>query len=762
MTQDTITKLEGMLRVKENAKEMYSLAEALFKSSSMTLDKEGMMVSDYYRAYYYYYFKNNVSKAMNFAKAALNAANEAKNTKYIVQSADLVGVLSLRKFEVFNALETLLLSYNVASKMQDKRGIIASTVHIGDLFFEIKDYQKAFSYYVEARDMAMRNEIERDVLFHHILFKHIVTSIMLNKIEILDSTINIAVMNFEGALQAPFLALKDILSLLKRLQYIERSIVEDIYAIFVKIDDIEDARQRARVALLISTLVERTDDTDLIIDYSDLLDTYKVDVKSITLKEEIESTKATLLGFDTESEQALGYAEILATENSLMTETIDFAIKKILSLQVAESERDNEILKNKELEQISATDELTGLYNRRTGVAKIEETLTDPSMVSYAFIMLDIDNFKQINDNFGHGVGDQTLIFLSKTLKEIFETDSIITRLGGDEFVVLLYNLPTQYDIRKSVGVYKVNLLINYLSRTTLDYLNNSTISVSCGVVLDDGDFDSLYQKSDIALYSSKAAGKGIVTVYDGGDSDELSKSTTEAKPAEENSEDVNITGKLTLEDAQKAEEARKQEIAQRAIEKKAREAKEREEARAKALAEAKAKEEELRAAAEAMRKKTEEEIEEEAETEVIGGTQQDVQEETPETKAEADNELDQLLNSFTEAAKEAEERAKEDDDEEDEDDEDAPVMHLDPKEILRRRREAILKAANMDMDSDDDDDEDEDDEEEKPNKVDPKELLRQRREAIRAKAMAASKASNVDEDDVNGEDDEPDDDDED
>ena len=748
MAQEIVEKLEGMLRVKENAKEMYNLADTLFKSASMTLDKEGMMVSDYYRAFYFYYFKNNVSKAINYAKTALSEANELKNTKYIIQAADLVGVLCLKRFEIFNALEPLLLSYNVSSKIQDKKGIIYSTLHIGDLFFALKDYQKAFQYYVDARDMAMRNNIERDVLFERILFNHILTSIMLNKIEILDSTINIAIMNFDSDMQKPFIALKEIVSLLKRLQYIERSIVEDIYAIFIKIDDIEDAQERVRVALLLSSLVEKTDDTDLIIDYTELLDTYKSEVKGIVLKEEVESIKAALLGFDTESEQALGYAEILATENSLISEALDFAIKRILSLQVAESERDNEILKNKELQHISATDELTGLYNRRTGVQKIEDALADSSKASYAFVMLDIDNFKLINDNYGHGVGDEALEFLSKTLKQIFESDSIITRLGGDEFVVLLYNLPTEYDIRKSVAVYKVNMLINYLTNSPLSFLNNETISVSCGVVIDDGNFDYLYQKSDIALYASKAAGKGKVTVFDKGDSDEEADSNV-------TDENINTTSK-TIEEAHKAEEERKALENKKMLEKKAAEERARLEAKRIAEERARKEEEERQKAIEAARVKTEEELEEEAETEVIGGGKEDSYDE--ESTSSSDDELDQLLNSFTKAVEETETETVEDEDE-DEDDE-APVMRLDPKEILRRRREAILRAANMDVD-DDEDDEDEDEEEEKPNKVDPKELLRQRREAIRAKAMASAKASNIDEDDVNGEDDEPDDEDE-
>ncbi len=763
MTQNQVERLEAMLLVKENAKEMYTLSDELFKSASMVLDKEGMMVSDYYRAYYFYYFKNNVSKAINYAKSALAEAKELKNTKYITASADLVGVLYLRKFEIYNALEPLLLSYSLASKTNDKRGIVSSTLHLGDIFFALKDYERAIKYYIDARDMAMRNGIAHDILLEEVLFKHIVTSIMLNKIEILDSTINIAIMNFAGLMQAPFIALKEIVSLLKRLQYIERSIVEDIYAIFIKIDDIENSIERARVALLLSTLVERSDDTDLIIDYIELLDTYKMEVKNINLKEEIESVKAALLGFDTDSEQALGYALILTNKNTLISDALDLAVKKILELQTAEAERDKEIIKNKELQQISEIDELTSLYNRRSGVLHIEEILNDKSKEAYAFVMLDFDNFKQINDNFGHVVGDEALQFLSSSLKSIFKEDSICARLGGDEFVILLYNLPTEFEIRKSVAVYKVNMLLDYLRNTKLEYINNDSISVSCGIALEGGNFDVLYQRSDIALYSSKAHGKGQVIVYDSTEDSEKDNSLDTSK------EEIKVTGNISLEEAHKQEEERKIEATRKLLEQKAAEEKARLEAKRKETLEAKLAEERRLREIEATRKKTEEEIEAEAETEVIGGNNDSIEEIKEEnnlddssSKQDTIDELDQLLNSFSAVVEEAEEieETSESSDEDDDEDENSPIMHLDPREILRKRREAILKAANMDMDDDEDDDEDDEEEsEEDSKKPDPKELLRKRREAIRAKAMAASKASNEDDDDIYGEDDEPDDD---
>lgn len=707
MIKDQVLELENLFHVKENAEKMYELSDKLFKDSSMAMDKEGMMISDYHRAYYYFFFKNNVSKASSYATSALDLAKDLKNNLYIIKAAELVGYLYLYKFEINSALEFLLLSFNVANKSQSKRGIVTSTLHIGDVFYVLKDYKAAYDYYSETRDMALRNDFPRDLLMQEILFKHIICSVMLNKIEVLDSSIKIAMMNFDDKMRKPFIALKSIISLLNRLKYIERSIVEDIYAIFIQVDDIFDPSKRCMVALLLSKLVEQTDDTDLIIDYVELLDTYKHELKYLFLKEEIESVKASLLGFDTDSEQTLSYAYLLADQNHLMLNAIDSLVKKVLSIHTAELERDKEMLKNEELKQLSSTDELTGLYNRRTGVEMIEKITADPSKQAYSFIMIDFDNFKQINDNYGHGIGDKTLVFISKTLKQIFESDSVIVRLGGDEFVVLLYNLPTDYIIRKSVTVYKINILLTFLASSPIEFLDGNKVSVSCGVCISEGTFDELYKKSDIALYSSKAAGKGQITVFE----DENIEIKEEDKDTS-----VKAVSNKDLNDVIKAEEERKAMAAKNIVE-------ERIEA-AKAKENEKAKEEldldDLNA----------------SETEVIG-----------EVESRDDNnesELDDLLENFK-----ADVVIKEED--KNLNVEEKVVFKLDPREILRRRREAV----SIDLD---DDDEDDDEDDEDTSKVNPKILLQQRREALRAKAKALSKVDTIDSDDVDGEDDEEDD----
>ncbi|GAA5316413.1 MAG: diguanylate cyclase [Candidatus Pelagadaptatus aseana] len=93
---------------------------------------------------------------------------------------------------------------------------------------------------------------------------------------------------------------------------------------------------------------------------------------------------------------------------------------------------------NQLLEKLASYDSLTGAYNRRQffNLAKAEFSKTVRSQQPLSIIMLDIDHFKSINDTYGHAAGDQALIDLTKTCKEICRTSDIISRFGGEEFVI--------------------------------------------------------------------------------------------------------------------------------------------------------------------------------------------------------------------------------------------------------------------------------------------------------------------------------------
>ena len=83
----------------------------------------------------------------------------------------------------------------------------------------------------------------------------------------------------------------------------------------------------------------------------------------------------------------------------------------------------------------SSRDFLTGVYNRRGGEERIGEVMQKG--VPFVFLMLDLDDFKKVNDIYGHGAGDSMLCYMGEKLKECFRKTDIIVRLGGDEFAVL-------------------------------------------------------------------------------------------------------------------------------------------------------------------------------------------------------------------------------------------------------------------------------------------------------------------------------------
>ena len=118
------------------------------------------------------------------------------------------------------------------------------------------------------------------------------------------------------------------------------------------------------------------------------------------------------------------------------------------------------------------------------------------------FIMLDIDWFKRINDEFGHPEGDRVLHDLAKCLRDIFSPIGLIGRLGGDEFAILI-DQPIDRDKLE-------NELRSFAER--IDKLNSQASSLSCSigvfVITGPSSIDDLYKKADLLLYQAKQQGR--------------------------------------------------------------------------------------------------------------------------------------------------------------------------------------------------------------------------------------------------------------
>ncbi len=167
-----------------------------------------------------------------------------------------------------------------------------------------------------------------------------------------------------------------------------------------------------------------------------------------------------------------------------------------------------------ELTKRADIDLLTGLYNKKHTEYLISKTLVNNRKedMHHTLMIIDIDNFKTINDRLGHLYGDMVIAQLADDLKSIFRSNDILGRIGGDEFFVLLKNCYEQ----KSV-IEKAEQVCKAFRKVFSETGISVNISASIGIAKypEHGkDLETLYKNSDTALYNVKASGKDRYAVY--------------------------------------------------------------------------------------------------------------------------------------------------------------------------------------------------------------------------------------------------------
>lgn len=177
--------------------------------------------------------------------------------------------------------------------------------------------------------------------------------------------------------------------------------------------------------------------------------------------------------------------------------------------------------KNKSLQKakdklsvFAAYDSLTGLFNRRSFKNALRKRInyTNQNKQLSALLFMDLDNFKLVNDKFGHQIGDSLLREISKKLKRVVKQKDICARFGGDEFAILLIDildLPAIEQIAKRI--------VEVIRRPFHIDGNNIYTSVSVGIALlspDVKDYKTLYSMADMAMYKAKQLGKNRYQLY--------------------------------------------------------------------------------------------------------------------------------------------------------------------------------------------------------------------------------------------------------
>lgn len=164
--------------------------------------------------------------------------------------------------------------------------------------------------------------------------------------------------------------------------------------------------------------------------------------------------------------------------------------------------------------KLAVKDPLTSLPNRRSILEDGERTfsMSKRYQQSLCVLMVDIDNFKAINDSYGHDTGDKALIFVASIFEAVLRTTDCVGRVGGEEFLIILPNCSEEQGLQLANRLFSE--LATKLKSSTLVL---DTLTVSIGLALNSPNYDSfisLAKSADIALYNAKEQGRNQIQVY--------------------------------------------------------------------------------------------------------------------------------------------------------------------------------------------------------------------------------------------------------
>ncbi|WP_261594825.1 sensor domain-containing diguanylate cyclase [Pseudoalteromonas holothuriae] len=202
-------------------------------------------------------------------------------------------------------------------------------------------------------------------------------------------------------------------------------------------------------------------------------------------------------------------------EIGILTRSFNELLKRVdISQAELRQQLEQEQLQGQQLKQMVLTDPLTNLPNRvalNKMLKKITNESSYPNPLS-CLMFIDLDNFKYVNDNFGHDAGDETLIEVGVRISSIIRSDDLLCRLGGDEFALLLPNIESTDNAERLA-----ERVVSIINRPIIIKDTIMPIGISIGLAYTPNDASSamdLLNCADDAMYAAKRAGKNNFKVY--------------------------------------------------------------------------------------------------------------------------------------------------------------------------------------------------------------------------------------------------------
>jgi len=205
------------------------------------------------------------------------------------------------------------------------------------------------------------------------------------------------------------------------------------------------------------------------------------------------------------------YKNSIIYKNKLLHEAVVKEKKLLQEIQKSQSA----LAKSKQrYKELATKDMLTGILNRLAFENELNRVISNSKRTGakFALLFLDLDHFKEVNDVYGHDIGDKLLQEVAQRVLPNIRIEDIFARLGGDEFILLLTNIKTEtltILVNKAINLFKTAWIVD-------DIKLNVTTSMGVAVFPDDANNAiELMKKADTAMYKSKKLGRNQVVYFD-------------------------------------------------------------------------------------------------------------------------------------------------------------------------------------------------------------------------------------------------------
>lgn len=450
------------------------------------------LIGAWYTLGWAYFYSGNYPAALEFGLKSLKLAREIEHTEYEAWCLDLVACTyrdSAQSVEMFQE------AFNIFEKLNILEGKSRILNNWANTIKEAKEYDRALEMAATSLTLAKQGNLRSDVINITATIGEILTD--MGKFSEAQSKLHDATMLFDeyGRDISSVYILVDLGQV-----YLEQNKLDQaeqvLYDALRLSEEMELRNEQARCHLYISEIFERR------ADFEKALEHYK---KFQALRESISG------------EGALKQLAALRVSYQIETAQRDAEIHRLqkekLQIELDEHKRLHAIL-----EDLATRDPLTNLFNRRHFINLAEQEWKRAIRYKHSLcaLMLDVDYFKQINDQHGHASGDKALTTVANVIRSTLRTTEIAGRYGGDEFVVLLP------ETISSNGL----LVAKRICQTIKDYTISSDVGIieltaSIGVAcvtkenrMVTRSLSELLSHADKALYNAKHAGRGQAQLY--------------------------------------------------------------------------------------------------------------------------------------------------------------------------------------------------------------------------------------------------------